>query len=289
MATATIRFYEELNRFLPEDAHKEPIAAPLIGNPSVKDVIESHGVPHTEVDLVVVNGESVDFDYRVREGDRIAVYPVFESLDIAAAGRVRPEPLRRTRFVLDVHLGTLARLLRLLGFDARYRNDYDDPDIVEIAAAEGRIVLTRDRGLLMRRRVTHGYWLRSQNPVTQAAEVLRRFDLTDSVSPFSRCPRCNGELEAVSKEAVRDQLPLQTARYYDEFHRCRSCGQVYWQGSHYKSIRSKIRRILDTATGGMDARSDEPMDARSDEPMDAPADEPANEPPNGSPGRSRRD
>ncbi len=255
MAAATIRFYEELNRFLPPDQRKAPITVPLIGTPSVKDVIESHGVPHTEVDLVVVNGESVDFDYRVGEGDRIAVYPVFESLDITAASRVRPEPLRHTRFVLDVHLGALARLLRFLGFDTRYRNDYDDPDIVEIAAEEGRIILTRDRGLLMRRRVTHGYWLRSQDPVTQAAEVLRRFDLTDSITPFSRCPRCNGELEAVSKDAVRDRLPPRTERYYDEFFQCRYCEQLYWRGSHYDGILAKIRRILAGAESDSDAFS----------------------------------
>jgi hypothetical protein len=244
MGRAWIRFYQELNRFLPEERRGRTLPVPLIGSPGVKDLIESFGVPHTEVDLVVVDGVSVGFDYNVLDGDRIAVYPVFESIDISETTRVRPAGLRRTRFILDVHLGALARLLRLLGFDAWYRRDYEDAEIVEEAARTGRIILTRDQGLLMRRAVTHGYWLRSQDPVRQAAEVVRRFDLAERVAPFTRCPRCNGLLEWVRKESVRRRLEAGTYEHYDTFYQCSSCGQVYWRGSHYEALAARIEAIL---------------------------------------------
>ena len=244
MARATLRFYQELNEFLPRDKRGQELSVPLIGTPSVKDVIESYGVPHTEVDLVLVNNESVDFSYRVHPGDRVAVYPVFESFDVSEASRVRAAPLRNPRFILDVHLGTLARLLRLMGFDTLYRNDYDDADIVDIALDSGRIILTRDQGLLMRRRVTHGYWLRSQDPIEQAAEVLRRFDLAGLVQPLIRCPRCNGRIRETTKELVWEKLPPKTRDHYDTFYRCEGCGQVYWRGSHWRGIQEKIDNIL---------------------------------------------
>jgi uncharacterized protein with PIN domain len=177
------------------------------------------------------------------------VAPVFESFDISEASRVRAAPLRDPRFILDVHLGTLARLLRLMGFDTLYRNDYDDADIVDIAVVSGRIILTRDHGLLMRRRVTHGYWLRSQKPTEQAAEVLRRFDLASLVEPLSRCPRCNGPIRETSKEVVWEELPPKTRQYHDTFYRCEVCGQIYWRGNHWQGIQEKIDTIVRKARG----------------------------------------
>src|SRR5437868_7866953 len=153
------RFYEELNDFLAPALRKCEFPYAFTGTPSVKDAIEAIGVPHTEVDLVLVDGESVDFTRRLTGGERVAVYPVFERLDIAPVTRLRARPLRRTRFVLDVHLGKLARYLRLLGFDSVYRNDYDDHTIVALAHEEQRIILTRDTGLLKHSAVTHGHWL----------------------------------------------------------------------------------------------------------------------------------
>lgn len=248
MAPATIRFYQELNEFLSRDNQGRELSHELIGTPSVKDVIESYGVPHTEVDLVLVNNESVDFSYRVQQGDRVAVYPVFESLDVSRASKVRAVPLRNPRFVLDVHLGALARLLRLMGFDTLYRNDFDDAQIVEISVQSGRIILTRDQGLLMRRQVTHGYWLRSQDPAQQAAEVLRRFDIVDLVERFRRCPRCNGRIRATKKEAVWAEVPPRTRASYHDFYRCEVCGHVYWRGSHWQGIHEKIDSILRKAS-----------------------------------------
>ena len=174
---ANFRFYEELNDFLPPENHKQSIAYRFGGQPAIKDPIEVLGVPHSEVDLILVNGESMGFDYKLQDGDRVAVYPVFESFDISPLQRLRPKPLRNTAFMVDANLGKLARRLRMLGFDAAYDNQLDDGEIVDIAAREKRIVLTRDRKLLFRKAVTHGYWIRSDDVDTQLKEVLQRLDL----------------------------------------------------------------------------------------------------------------
>lgn len=241
---ACFRFYEELNDFLPARWRKKDVTHGFSGRPSVKDMIEGLGVPHVEVDLILVNGRSVGFDHPVRDGDRISVYPVFESLDIAPLVRLRPRPLRQSRFILDVHLGKLARALRLLGFDARYRNDLADPEIVRIAAEEARIILTRDRRLLKCGEVTRGYWVRSTRPENQVREILERFDLRSQARPFTRCMMCNGMLEAVDKHDVAHQLQPRTERYYDTFYRCGNCDGIYWEGSHFHALKERVRRWL---------------------------------------------
>lgn len=250
MNRAEFRFYEELNTFLPPERRKTTFAYAFQGHPAVKDAIEALGVPHTEVDLIVVNGVSVDFSYQLRNGDRVAVYPVFETLDVSPLVRLRDRPLRRPRFVLDVHLGKLARLLRMLGFDTLYRNDYEDADIVRIAVKEKRIVLTRDRGLLKHGDVTHGYWLRSTQPHEQLREVLQRFDLRGQIEPFTRCMRCNGHIESVDPAAVADRLPPKTAQYFDEFYRCSECGKIYWPGSHYERMQALVEEFMEKRDPG---------------------------------------
>lgn len=244
MPRATFRFYAELNDFLPEERRFRPLPFIFDVAPSVKDAIESFGVPHTEVDLIIANGESVDFEYRVRPDDFISVYPMFETIDISPIVKVRPAPLREPRFVLDGHLGRLARYLRALGFDTVYHRDADDATLARISRQEGRILLTRDRGLLKRGMVTHGYWVRSTQPREQVMEVVRRFDLVDRVKPFTRCVHCNGLLRPATREEVRDNVPPGVVQDYDEFRVCQTCGHVYWPGSHYRRMRAFIRRIL---------------------------------------------
>jgi uncharacterized protein len=241
LATAEFRFYEELNDFLAPALRKREFPYGFAGTPSVKDAIEAIGVPHAEVDLVLVDGVSVDFARRLRGGERIAVYPMFERLDITPVTRLRPRPLRQTRFVLDVHLGKLARYLRLLGFDTLYRMDFNDAEIIATSLAEARIILTRDRGLLKHRVVTHGYWVRATDPHEQAAEITRVFDLGNSARPFTRCLRCNGDLQPAAKDDVADRLPPRVRAQFDEFARCPACGRLYWRGSHY----ARLRRIVD--------------------------------------------
>ncbi|HVI74690.1 MAG TPA: Mut7-C RNAse domain-containing protein [Anaeromyxobacteraceae bacterium] len=244
MNSARFRFYAELNDFLPPGRRGVEFAHEFHGGPSVKDVIESLGVPHTEVDLVLADGESVDFSWILREGARVSVYPVFESIDIAPLARVRPAPLREVRLVLDVHLGRLARYLRMLGFDARWRNDERDEEIARVASAEHRIVLTRDAGLLKRRIVTHGYRVREADPRRQLAEVSHRLDLFGSIAPFRRCLCCNALLETVRKEDVAGELPPRVRERHDAFRRCPSCRRVYWAGTHHQRMERLIADLL---------------------------------------------
>lgn len=242
--TAEFRFYEELNDFLEPARKKRSFPYRFRGTPSVKDAVEAIGVPHTEVEIVVVNGESVGWNRRLRDGDRVSVYPVFESLDVSSVIRLREAPLRETRFVVDVHLGKLARLLRMLGFDTVYRRDYTDAEIVEISVEQRRIVLTRDRGILKTKAVTRGYWVRSSRPEEQLHEVVRRFDLTSKARPFDRCMACNGALAPAEKSDVLERLPRKTKVHYDEFYQCTKCGKVYWKGSHYESMKKRVRNLV---------------------------------------------
>ena len=248
-STCSIRFYEELNDFLPPERRKVRFDHEFQRRASIKDLIEALGIPHTEIDLILVNDDSVDFSYIVRDGDRISVYPMFEAFDIQAASRVRPRPLRVIQFVLDVHLGKLARYLRLLGFDTLYRNDYDDAELARLASAEQRILLTRDRDLLKRAVVTHGFFVRATDPRRQIEEVLDRLDLYRTIQPFQRCARCNGLLTAVSRRQVWERLPPQTRRYVEAFWECGQCSQLYWEGSHMPSIRRFIENLRARAGG----------------------------------------
>lgn len=247
MKRAQFRFYAELNDFLPPARRGVTFAHEFLGGPSVKDVIESFGVPHTEVDLILADGESVDFAWILHDGARVSVYPVFESIDVAPLTRVRPAPLREVRFVVDGHLGRLARYLRMLGFDTRWRADAGDAELAATAAAEHRIVLTRDAGLLMRRVVSHGYRVRSSDPRRQLAEVVERLDLGGAIAPFRRCLCCNALLEEVAKKEVEDALPPRVREGQDAFRRCPSCRRIYWAGTHHRRMEQLIAELLASA------------------------------------------
>jgi uncharacterized protein len=238
-----VRVYAELNDFVPPEQRGLSVRRPFRPHQTVKDVIEAFGIPHTEVDLILVNGEPVGFGHRPSPGDRLTAYPVFETIDIGPVNCLRPQPLRDPRFVVDVHLGRLARLLRLVGFDARWAHDLDDRTLAAISDTEHRILLTSDRGLLKRRRVTHGLFVRPGPSVDQVVDVVRRLDLGDRIAPFSRCLRCGGELAAVSKAEVADRLEPLTRRHVDDFHQCRACGHVYWRGSHHDQLSRLVDEI----------------------------------------------
>jgi uncharacterized protein len=249
-ATATVatghvdvRAYAELNDFLAPELRGTTMRRPFRPHQTVKDVVEAAGIPHTEVDLIIVNGEPVDFSHRPTVGDRLAVYPVFETLDIGPVARLRPSPLREPRFALDVHLGRLARLMRLVGLDVWWAPDVDDETLASLGRTEHRIVLTRDRGLLKRRAVTHGLFVRSERSFEQVIEVLRRLDLGDRLAPFTRCLRCGDTLAVVTKAEVLDLLEPLTRQHYEEFSRCVACGQVYWRGSHHDHLVALVERI----------------------------------------------
>jgi len=242
--TVQFRFYEELNDLLPASRRRQTFSHTFTGTPTVKDVIESLGVPHTEIDLILVDGVSVEFEHHLQGGERVAVYPTFERLDIEPVTRLRPRPLRHPRFVCDVHLGKLVRHLRMLGFDASYDPNADDPTIVAQALHERRIILTRDRGILKHGDVTHGHWVRSKDPGQQVIEVLRALDLRGRIDPFTRCMECNGELQAVDRDEVLESLPPDVRRRQTRFARCGDCGRVYWEGSHHDRMRVWIDDLL---------------------------------------------
>lgn len=239
----TFRFYEELNDHLKLDLRKREIPQYFNNGQTVKDAIEKMGVPHCKIDLILANGQSVDFDYRLNDGDFISVYPVFESFDISPVLRLHPEPLRIIKFVLDAHLGKLARKLRLFGFDSLYQNNFEDHQIINLANDEKRIILTRDRRLLMHKNVTHGYFVRNTDPGKQLSEVVKRFQLQNQIKPFARCCLCNGEIMEAEKTSVIQPLSEKTAKYYDEFYICNTCGQVYWKGSHYEKLVKEMEGL----------------------------------------------
>ena len=238
-----VRAYAELNDFLPPESRGITVRRPFRSHQTVKDVLEAMGIPHTEVDLILVNGTPQGFSHRPSVGDRIAAYPMFEALDIGSTARLRPVPLRDPRFVVDVNLGRLARLLRVLGFDVWWSSDADDANLAEVSLGEQRILLTRDRGLLKRRAITHGLFVHSQNPEEQVLEVIRRLDLRQRLAPLTRCQHCNGKLAAVSKDEVIDQLEPLTRQYYTEFSRCTECGRIYWAGSHHARLIGIVERL----------------------------------------------
>ncbi len=245
MKQATVRFYAELNDFLPPERRARPVDYSFHTAPSVKDMIESCGVPHTEVDLVLVNGQPVDFGHRVNAGDRVSVYPMFEAIDIGPVTKVRPEPLREPRFVLDTHLGKLASYLRMCGFDAAWDRSAGDAELARISREQRRVLLTRDRGLLKRRLVTHGHFVRETDPRRQLIEILHRFDLARLVNPLSRCIECNARLRGVEPDAVRDRLPPRVRESQRRFQLCPGCGRVYWQGSHHARMLRFVASALE--------------------------------------------
>lgn len=244
MQRAWFRFYAELNDLLPADLRQVEFPYEFQGRQSVKHLIEALGVPHTEVDLILINGESCGFSRLVQDGDRISVYPVFEALDVAPVSQVRSKPLRQTRFVADAHLGRLAAYLRMLGFDTLYRNDFDDAEVTALAVEERRILLTRDRDLLKHKSITHGYFIRETAPRRQLVEVLRRFDLSRSLAPFTRCMRCNSRLAAIGREDAGEEVPPRSRAHARRFLRCEGCGKLYWDGSHYRRMKGLVEQVL---------------------------------------------
>jgi uncharacterized protein with PIN domain len=252
MVTATFRFYEELNDFLAPDRRKREFTCPCARAATTKHMIEALGVPHTEVELILVNGESADFNRILRDGDRVAVYPRFEAMDVTPLLRVRDYPLRETRFVADAHLGGLAHMLRMMGFDTVYDNQFHDDSIVAIAEQDGRIVLTRDRELLKRRTITHGCYVHALKTEEQLREIVERLDLAHSARPFTLCLHCNAPLHPIDKASVFERLPPRVQANYERFSTCDVCGRVFWEGSHWRNMRRVLDDVLpaDAASAG---------------------------------------
>lgn len=243
MAQIRIGFYQSLNDFIAPALSAIEIIHNLDRKASVKDMIESFNVPHTEVELILVNGIAVDFSYIVQDGDSIQVYPAEGNPEAGSLLPLRPGLSRPPVFVVDANLGKLARYLRLLGFDCLYRNDFSDAALAKIASEQQRTVLTRDRSLLQRRIITHGYFVRADMPKIQTREVLKRFNLYPLIKPLTRCAHCNGKLVETDKQEIEHHLEPLTRKYYENFLICPQCGQIYWQGGHYVRIKSLINEF----------------------------------------------
>jgi uncharacterized protein len=243
--TIRLTFHGGLTFFLTKKTPEPVVERRLAERTSVKDVIESCGIPHSEVDLILVNGQPVTFAFVLEHNANAEIYPVEgDRATFFPANRL--QLLHVERFIADGHLGKLARDLRLLGLDVLYHPVAEDRQLLNVATAEKRALLTRDRRLLMHAIVRHGYYLRSQQAFDQTIEVLRRFDLSSALAPFTRCLRCNAPLEQVQKAQVIEQLEPLTRIYYEQFRRCSGCGQVYWAGSHFDKLQSRIKDIRAT-------------------------------------------
>src|SRR6266403_5362896 len=252
MSVFTIRltFHGDLGFFRGSRPGGKIVERTLREKTSVKDVIESCGVPHPEVGLILVDDQPINFAHAVEEDAIVDVYPVrsrptqFE--------RHRLQTCRITRFVADGHLGKLARNLRLLGFDVAYDHQAQDRQLLGVMESENRALLTRDRRLLMHSIVKAGYCPRSQNPDEHTIEVIRRFDLFTLMLPFTRCLRCNAPLQRVAKADIIAKLEPLTKIYYQEFRRCTDCAQIYWAGSHFEKLQSRIGVIHSLLIGKSD-------------------------------------
>lgn len=242
-----LRFHRDLNVFLGSKAGDAVIERQLAEKTSIKDIIESCGIPHPEVDLILVDEEPVGFDRTLANDAKVDAFTVENHGTDYAEERL--QTIGITRFVADGHLGGLTRNLRLLGFDVAYCQNAEDRQLLEVMARENRALLTRDRRLLMHAIVQHGYWPRSQNADEQAIEVVRRFDLSELIAPFTRCLRCNALLEEATRAEIVDKLEPLTKIYYHQFRRCPDCKQIYWSGSHFPKLQKRIEEIRSRARG----------------------------------------
>jgi uncharacterized protein len=229
--TAYFNFHEKLNVFLPKAHRNSTFTYYFNGNPSIKDAIEANQVPHTEVGSIFVNNAPVTFKYHLKHDDTVAVHSVFSPISKKCSLQLRPPPF--LQFIADVHCGTLARYLRLLGFDVLYDQVLDDPAIIKRGVAEHRIIITRDRKLLHAKVIEHGCCLHSTDPLTQLKEVIARYELSRYQHPLSRCCKCNGMLHIIAKKDIIDRLEPKTKRYYNDFRICENCETIYWKGSHF--------------------------------------------------------
>jgi uncharacterized protein with PIN domain len=249
MQQVTLHFHGRLVNYLAPDRRLGSLDYTPRGVTAVKHPIEALGVPHTEVECILANGHPVSLAYSVQGGDRLDVYADIPP-QVRNPIRLRPAPPQPLRFLADNHLGRLVTYLRLLGFDVLQPTNpdgkhLDDAELAEMAADLGRVLLSRDRRLLMRKIVVHGFCLQSRDPYRQLTDVLDRYDLHEAITPWKRCLRCNGRLHPVDKEAIIQRLEPKTKKYYHEFHICQECHQIYWKGSHYGPLHDLVSQILD--------------------------------------------
>jgi uncharacterized protein len=238
-----IRLYEELNVFLEPFRQKKDFNVQIESNTLIHNLLEKLKIPLSQVDLILVNGESVDFDVQLHDGDRISVYPVFETLNIDSITRLRKKSLRHLRFICDVHLGKLAKYMRMCGFDVFYSNNLLDHLIIQMSDETKSIILTKNKELFKTKQPSRAYLVKQSDSKMQLFEIISYFDLKTSIEPFSRCTKCNLTVQPVDKNSIEKQVPSPVLKMHKSFMKCYGCNRIYWQGSHYMSMLSWISRI----------------------------------------------
>ncbi|MBN1396858.1 MAG: twitching motility protein PilT [Bacteroidetes bacterium] len=243
MIQISVRWYSELNDNIPIEQQYAAFIHQIESGTIVSDFISGSGIPLKQIDLILANGKSVSLEYQINDGDRIAVFPVFESFDISSVTKVREIPLRRPKFILDVHLGKLANHLRMLGFDTLYKNDYTKEILRKISLDENRTLLSKDKSLIENGCLTHAYLIKNKDPRLQLIEVLDRFQLFALTAPFTRCIECNSILQRIEKEEIIARIPEKVKEWCTEYQVCRTCDRIYWKGSHYQKMREFISKL----------------------------------------------
>ena len=244
MKQVSFRFYEELNNYLPLEKHKVWFEYIFADATSMQDALLSMEVPLDEIELILVNQQSKGLDYILQDGDRISVYPVFESFDLSGISQIREKPLRNPKFICDVHLGRLSKYMRMLGWDTLYSNQYSPDEMIAISCQEKRIILSRNYQLTRHKKVTHSYWIQSSCPVEQIKDLINKLDLSNKIIPLTRCLKCNQRLVPVEKKKIAHRLEALTAKYYNEFYVCPACDQIYWKGSHFERMSDFIKNTI---------------------------------------------
>jgi len=245
MNQVRFRFYEELNNYLPKEMRKVWFEYSFTGWSYVQDVIQSLGIPLNEIDLILVNQQSKSFDYLLKNGDRVSVYPVFERFDVSEISQVREKPLRNPTFICDVHLGRLCKYLRMLGFDTLYSNRYTPEELITFSVQKKRILLSKSYRLTHHKDVDRSYLIRSADPLEQIKDLIGKLDLWGKADPLTRCLNCNDRLVTAEKQEILHRLQALTAMYYTEFLRCPACDQIYWKGSHFENMLEFIHQNLE--------------------------------------------
>ncbi len=235
-----LRFYEELNRYLPKEKRKRQFDYHITKAVTIQEVLNDLGVPSSEIDLLLVNGESAGLDFVLHGNEHVSVYPRFERFNINDLTKIREKPLRELKFICDSHLGKLSKYLRMLGFDTLFANQNSIDQIIELSLSQNRIILSRNHRLVKHRLVTRSLWVRSFDPLEQIRDVVFQLDLQNSISPLTRCIVCNGRLEKIGKDKIQNRLEEETANNFNDFYICRQCGKIYWKGSHYNNMLTLI-------------------------------------------------
>lgn len=250
-----LHFSPPLLLFLKRKDKKPILSYDLNRTSTIKDIIESFGVPHTEIGHILSDDREIDFSHRPNGSKLIQIRHVDAPFNVLKPTLLRKQPLKKIRFIVDVNVGRLSQLLRLIGLDTEYIPEASDETIAEISHQENRIVLTKDRGLLKRKKITYGRFVRAIHPEQQLKEIVCFFGLKGPFNTFSRCLRCNSDILNVEKEAILDRLEPKTKRYYSDFRICRSCNQIYWQGSHYEKLIAMLKNISEEFISGISAYS----------------------------------